>query len=174
MANTNAAYGFHYYAPKGSGEPKVDLVRVKASTTIYPGQPLELADGVYNPVDATTDHVRAIAIGYAVAGASTPVYVLAITNPWDCYWRVQGDSGAFAATDIGKFGIHTTTAADTTTKQARNVITYSTLAAAPGDISDAAQWEIIGKVPETPGLNENIWGAYVDLVVCPVRRPLAA
>lgn len=170
MANTNAAYGFRPYQNQNGSEPRVGYVRVKASTTVYPGQPLEIASGVYNPVDAVTDRVRAVAIGYAAADASTPTYVLALTDPWSCLFRVQGDSGAFAATDIGKYGIMTTTSADATTKQARNVITYSTLAAAPGDISDGSLWEIVGLVPE----DKNEWGAYADLIVRLVATPPAA
>ncbi len=86
--------------------------------------------------------------------------MLAVTNVKDHLWRTQTD-GALAGTDMGKFGAMTATAADTVTKQARNFITYSTLAAAPGDISDGTLWEIVGLVPEA----SNVLGAYADIIV---------
>jgi len=168
MANRDNSLGFQLYQTAQGREARTELLRVKASTTIYPGQPLKLVAAgvsggtvpVVEPITAAGDVVYAIAMGYAVAGASDVVTVLACTDFRDHLWRTQTD-GAIAGTDMGKMGAMTATAADTTLKQARNFITYSTLAAAPGDISDGTLWEIKGLVPEAG----NALGAYADIIV---------
>ena len=168
MANLDNSRGFTLYQPAQGREPRVESLRVKASTTIYPGQPLKLTAAgvtggttrVVEPVTAAGSIVFAIAMGYATAGASDVVHVLACTDFRDHLWRTQTD-GALVGTDMGKMGAHTATAADATLKQARNFITYSTLAAAPGDISDGTLWEIVGLVPESG----NALGAYADIIV---------
>lgn len=168
MANSDNARGFQLYQPGGHAEPRTAWLRVKASTIVYPNQPLKLTaagvaggtEVVVEPVAAAADVVYAISQGY-VSAAATGVYrVLAITDVTEHLWRTQTD-GALAGTDMGKMGAMTATAADTTTKQARNFITYSTLAAAPGDISDGTLWEIVGLVNEAG----NVLGAYADIIV---------
>lgn len=168
MANIDNARGFALYQTGLHAEPRTAWLRVKASTIIYPGQPLKkvaagVASGtevVVEPVAAAADVVYAISQGY-VSAAATGVYrVLAITDVQNHLWRTQTD-GALAGTDMGKCGAMTATAADATLKQARNFITYSTLAAAPGDISDGTLWEIVGLVPEAG----NALGAYADIIV---------
>ena len=161
MANKNDASGFNLYRTGPGGVPRIELVRAKASTIIYPGQPLKIASGVYEPVAAAGDKVRAISMGYVSAGASTPAYVLACTDPENHEWRVQTDE-AFATTDIGKFLAHTATAADTVTRQARNYATSS--AASPGDISDGTLWESVGIVNE---IGNTAGVANVDIIVIP-------
>lgn len=168
MANKDNSRGFTLYKILEGTMPRIEFLRVKASTTIYPGQPLKLTTAgvtggttrVVEPVAAAGDIVYAISMGYAVAGASDVVNVLACTDFRNHLWRTQTD-GALAGGDFGKMGAHTATAADATLKQARNFITYSTLAAAPGDISDGTLWEIVGLVPE----DGNALGAYADIIV---------
>jgi len=168
MANLDNSRGFTLYQNGAHKEPRIEALRVKASTTIYPGQPLKLvaagvASGVtrvVEPVAAAGDIVFAIAVGYATAAATGVTTVLACTDFRNHLWRTQTD-GALAGTDMGKMGAHTATAADATLKQARNFITYSSLAAAPGDISDGTLWEIVGLVPEAG----NALGAHADIIV---------
>ncbi len=168
MANVNDPRGFLLYQPAQGRETRTEWLRVKASTTIYPGQPVKRTTAgvsgsgvqVVEPVAAAADIPCGIAIGYATAGATDVVRVLVCTDFRDHLWRVQTD-GAFAYGDIGKMGAQTATAADATLKQARNFITYSTLAAAPGDISDGTLWQIEGLVPEAG----NAFGAYADIIV---------
>ena len=176
MANLDNAPGFLLYRPGAGIEPLVKWMTVKASTIVYPGQPLTIATGYVEPGGGTAV-LYAIAMGYMSSNASRKnaddtnqdARVLCCIDPWNHEWRTQTD-GAMAATDVGKFGIATTTAADTVTKQARNFITYSTLVAAPGDISDNAVFEITEIVAE----HGNVAGAYCDIVVRPVRIPPVA
>lgn len=178
MANLDNSRGFQLYQTGSHAEPRTAWLRVKASTIVYPNQPLKLvaagvASGtevVVEPITAAADVVYAISQGYVSAAASGVYRVLAITDVQNHLWRTQTD-GALAGTDMGKFGAMTATAASTSPAQARNFITYSTLAAAPGDISDGTLWEILGLVPE----GGNVLGAYADIIVAYryTRQPAA-
>lgn len=168
MANLDNSRGFQLYQPAQGREPRTQWLRIKASTTVYPGQPLKLVaagvalgtEVVVEPIAAAADVVYAISQGYVVAAATGVYRVLAVTDVKDHLWRTQTD-GALAGTDMGKMGAMTATAADATLHQARNFITYSTLAAAPGDISDGTVWEIQSLAPE----GGNVLGAYADIIV---------